>query len=308
MTRGIGGVQVIQNLLPEGAALLAAALTQLGDAWFLSLLLVVLYWALPEEEHDVLLVGALLFVAAGAYRTLKHVFALPRPNDPLLAAEGVPGLLRPLYEATAFATSYGFPSGHATSSAVVYLGLAGVLGIWTRRRRYAVAATVVTVVGLTRVVLGLHYLVDVVAGAALGAAVAWLGIHGVRQFAADRVTVVLAVGVLTSAAYAAASGATRDSLLLSGAVLGLLGGWQLLVLARAAAGSPAVPVSSVRRRRGIAAVAFAPLLVTVATTPVVGVTPIPGAGFAGFVVAGVVLAPTVRRVDEWRQLSGAGRL
>ena len=205
MARGIGGVDVIQGLVPDVAALVAAALAQLGSAWFLSVLLVVLYWTRPGEEHDVLLVGSLLLVAFGIYRTLKELFALPRPAELLLAPADAPALIRPLYDAAVLGTGYGFPSGHATNNAVVYIGLAAVLGIWTRRRRYATATALVTVVALTRILLGVHYLVDVIAGASLGASVAVLGVYGVRQFVDDGVTVTLVLGVFASAGYVVAS-------------------------------------------------------------------------------------------------------
>jgi membrane-associated phospholipid phosphatase len=302
MARGIGGVDVIQGLVPDVAALVAAALAQLGSAWFLSALLVLLYWTRPEEEHDVLLVGSLLLVAFGIYRTLKELFALPRPAELLLAPADAPALIRPLYDAAVLGTGYGFPSGHATNSAVVYIGLAAVLGIWTRRRRYATATALVTVVALTRILLGVHYLVDVVAGAALGASVALLGVYGVRQFVDDGVTVTLVLGVFASAGYVVASGGLPESLLLSGAVLGLLGGWQLLMLARMSAGiRPPVGVGSATRKRGLAALALVPLLVAVGSTPVVDSLAVPASGLVGLAVAGVVLAPTVWQGDSGRQ-------
>jgi len=76
-----------------------------------------------------------------------------------------------VYSATAFSDGYGFPSGHATVSTVVYVGLASILTIWDQRRRYFVAGVVVAVVSFTRLALGLHYLVDVLAGMALGGTV-----------------------------------------------------------------------------------------------------------------------------------------
>ena len=58
-----------------------------------------------------------------------------------------------------------FPSGHATQAAAFWLALALALHTWWA----AVAAVaVVLVVGASRVVLGVHYPGDVVAGALLG--------------------------------------------------------------------------------------------------------------------------------------------
>lgn len=69
-----------------------------------------------------------------------------------------------------------FPSGHATSSAVIYLTLAVLLARLTEKTREKVyivgsALALSFLVGVTRVYLGVHYPTDVVAGWALG--IAW---------------------------------------------------------------------------------------------------------------------------------------
>ncbi|MDG4833469.1 phosphatase PAP2 family protein [Solwaraspora sp. WMMD1047] len=71
-----------------------------------------------------------------------------------------------------------FPSGHALGSLVSYgvLLLVFLPAVPPRRRRLVGAgvATLVALIGLTRVALGVHYVSDVVGGWALG--VAWLGV------------------------------------------------------------------------------------------------------------------------------------
>jgi undecaprenyl-diphosphatase len=64
-----------------------------------------------------------------------------------------------------------FPSGHATSSMIVYLTLALVLAEGTRWRHLAVAAAVALsiLIGLSRPVLGVHWPSDVIAGWSFGA-------------------------------------------------------------------------------------------------------------------------------------------
>ena len=74
-----------------------------------------------------------------------------------------------------------FPSGHATNSSAVFMTVALVIAVFVLRRSLARAATVVAAgimaaaVGASRLVLGVHWPSDVVAGMALGCAVA-LGI------------------------------------------------------------------------------------------------------------------------------------
>lgn len=69
-----------------------------------------------------------------------------------------------------------FPSGHATSSAVIYLTLAVLLARLTENNSEKIyiigsALTLSFLVGVTRVYLGVHYPTDVVAGWAVG--IAW---------------------------------------------------------------------------------------------------------------------------------------
>lgn len=79
--------------------------------------------------------------------------------------------------AIALPSSFSFPSGHAANGIAVF-GLLGLIAGWyARSRRERVAAIVAgfvtgIFVGLSRVVLDVHYLSDVVAGACLG--LAWL--------------------------------------------------------------------------------------------------------------------------------------
>lgn len=224
MTRATGTVELVQGLLPDWSAVGFALLTQLGDPWFLVLMLGLLSWRLPAQRRDFVLVGGLYLVAVGLYRSIKQLTALPRPDRPLLDPAAVPELLRPLYEATAFAGGYGFPSGHATGSAAVYLGLAAVLTVGSRRQRFGVAAALVAAIGFSRIVLGLHYLVDVLAGFALGGAVVAFGLV-VRERRSDPGP-VLAAAVASTAINLAIGGVTSKSLLAVAAALGLAAGWR----------------------------------------------------------------------------------
>nr|WP_246852362.1 phosphatase PAP2 family protein [Patulibacter sp. SYSU D01012] len=69
--------------------------------------------------------------------------------------------------------SSGFPSGHSTQSAAGWLALGLVVAAATGRRwAVAACAAVVVLVGLSRVVLGVHSPTDVLGGWALGTATA----------------------------------------------------------------------------------------------------------------------------------------
>lgn len=83
-------------------------------------------------------------------------------------------------------TSFSYPSGHATSAAVVYLLLA-----WMAPRRWHAAAwtlagAMIAWNGLSRMALGVHWASDIIGGTMLGTAFAllgiwWLGPQGPRR-------------------------------------------------------------------------------------------------------------------------------
>lgn len=232
MSRGVGALEAVQELLPAWAALLAAALTQLGDMWFLALFFVVLYWFdAPRREAIATVAGAWL-AGAGAFRGLKAFFGLPRPNEPLADPSAYPPIVRPVYEATAMAGGYGFPSGHAVNATIVYVGLAAVLAVGTRRQRAAGAAAIVGIVCLTRIALGVHYLVDVVAGVAVGLCV----LLAVGALAARRpdapATSAFGLAVVCGVFFVVMSGAVTDSILVLIASIGALIGLQTFDLGR----------------------------------------------------------------------------
>jgi undecaprenyl-diphosphatase len=87
---------------------------------------------------------------------------------------------RPFFEdPLATASSFSFPSGHALVSLAVYGSIALVIARHTSDRRIATAVVALALVwilaiGFSRLYLGVHFLSDVVAGYAAGAA--WLAL------------------------------------------------------------------------------------------------------------------------------------
>lgn len=67
-------------------------------------------------------------------------------------------------------SDFSFPSDHATVAGAVAAGL-----LFTNRRWGTISAVLAVAMAFTRVYVGAHYPGDVVAGLALGAAVAWAG-------------------------------------------------------------------------------------------------------------------------------------
>ncbi|WP_224270390.1 phosphatase PAP2 family protein [Haloprofundus salinisoli] len=174
--RGLGLTETLSNL-PESAVAVFALLTQLGDVWFLFAVLGFLYLLAGERvASNPRRAGALLVaLSIGALAltlALKAVFAFPRPPDAGTASipTWIPPMLEAAYLDVATGSGFGFPSGHAIGTTVAYGGAAAVLDVWNRRKRTLVAGTVIGLVCLARLVLGVHYLVDVAVGVGVGMA------------------------------------------------------------------------------------------------------------------------------------------
>lgn len=76
-------------------------------------------------------------------------------------------------------SGFSYPSGHSVATAAVYLTLAIIAGRHVRQSTasaliFVAVATVIILVGASRVYLGVHYATDVVSGLALGTAWAFL--------------------------------------------------------------------------------------------------------------------------------------
>ncbi|MFP8953046.1 phosphatase PAP2 family protein [Natrialbaceae archaeon A-arb3/5] len=227
MSRGVGEFELVQGQIPDWLAVGIALLTQLGDIWFLAVLLAVLFWIDTARRTEIAAVAGAWVAGMGLYKGLKELFGFPRPEQPLLDAELLPWLVQPIYEATAFATGYGFPSGHAVNTTIVYFGLAYVLQVSTPRRRFTGAAALVAAVSFSRVALGVHYLVDVVVGVAVGAALLLVARGLVTRLSADGPSVTFGLAIPLGAFFVLASRAHVDSVLILAVALGAFVGWNV---------------------------------------------------------------------------------
>lgn len=155
------------ELVPPWLALLLAALSYLGSATLLGLVLAGWYAVRPDERVFSWL--GLVLAATTTGSIMKRFNDLGRPgSEPTFDGEILPLMLDELYAHPITLESTGFPSGH-TITAVVFWGvLAMDLDIGTRQGRGFVATSLVVVVGATRYFLGAHWLHDVVAGMMLG--------------------------------------------------------------------------------------------------------------------------------------------
>jgi membrane-associated phospholipid phosphatase len=138
------------------------------------------------DTNTIVVVG-LAIAAYGVWRWRKPavlVFVLSVVLGQILISNTIKVVIdraRPELRPRADFTGTSFPSGHTTAAAATYLAVALVLAIGTSpRARAALAGVAVAIgvaVGCTRVLLGVHWFSDVLAGLAIGWA--WFGLCAV---------------------------------------------------------------------------------------------------------------------------------
>ncbi|WP_339102653.1 phosphatase PAP2 family protein [Haloterrigena salinisoli] len=237
----------IREAFPAAYADLVVFVTELGGTTVPMLVLAVLFWSGRRRRSALVISYAV--AGLGLLLSIKTLLGLPRPP--------ADALLIPLEGER---EGYGFPSGHAFAATVVYGGLVVAYDRTRDGRALAAAGTLVALVSLSRVVLGVHYLGDVIVGAALG--VAFLAAMTRLTKGDPRRGFAVAFGLALVTVVVA--GASDDSLLgLGGAIGGLCAaGWidRLPELRTRLETAVLVAVGSV----GVAALQFAEALVTAA--------------------------------------------
>lgn len=127
--------------------------TRAGESSFFVLLFVLLFWCIDKKFAYKL---GISYITNGLINiSLKETFKIPRPI-------GEPGV-QSFYTETA--KGYSFPSGHSQATSSV------VTSVMTQLRRkwgYVVGVIIILSVALSRIYIGVHTLVDVVAGVLIG--------------------------------------------------------------------------------------------------------------------------------------------
>jgi membrane-associated phospholipid phosphatase len=162
--------RAIDGVLPDPVSDGFALATHLGDTAVVAGLLLLFFWFGRAEHWQARgLLVAIVVAALTLNVGLKGVLDVQRP---LYAARAAG---EPLTFAPESYDGFSTPSGHAMGTAAVYGGLAVLADIGRRWQRYLVAGAVIAGVAFSRVVIGVHYVGDVVLGVALGLGLVWLG-------------------------------------------------------------------------------------------------------------------------------------
>ncbi len=133
--------------------------TNIGSPFVLTVLatLLAILLLFHRDTYDALLYLVSIFFAVVAFVVLKNTFHLARPTDSLIAD----------------LSSWTFPSGHATVATAFFFATGYSFFDWTKTWRgravlVIFCTTSAVLVALSRIYLGAHFALDVLAGTALG--------------------------------------------------------------------------------------------------------------------------------------------
>lgn len=142
---------VQENLRTESITLLMQQVTSLGSIF----LVLIVFWLIAKGSHDERLVGITAVVSvvievAVVNGLLKNIIVRPRPyvfsNDIIPAID--------------ILSEYSFLSGHTALA----FAMAFVLNRFLPKKYGVLAICIASLVGVSRVYLGVHYLSDVIGG------------------------------------------------------------------------------------------------------------------------------------------------
>ena len=175
----------VQSLSTPWLDTLFEILTFLGNEEFYLILLPLIYWCVDRRTGVSL--GYISLASAWINSLVKHLFKIPRP-----------GALDSRVDVLSEQTSPSFPSGHAQGTLVNWGYLAYC---WRTPVFWVVAILVILGVGLSRIVLGVHFPQDILGGWLIGLVVLvlyiWLEPLVARWLSRQQVStqLVLAVGI-----------------------------------------------------------------------------------------------------------------
>jgi membrane-associated phospholipid phosphatase len=155
---GLEIVFFVQRTFGEWIGTPSRLISFLGDEEFYLLILPLIYWSIHSALG--LRVGFILLVSNGLNGIFKLLFSTPRPF--FYSSE-----VRPL----TFESSYGVPSGHAQNATAVWGVIAAFLA---RAWVWIILVLLIILIGLSRIAVGVHFPIDVVAGWIVGFILLWL--------------------------------------------------------------------------------------------------------------------------------------
>ena len=144
--------QIISYVMSDRVTSLMKVITNLGGAvMIVSITILVLLFSKKKKMN--LCVIANLAIITISNQLLKRIIARPRPVEHRLIGE----------------SGYSFPSGHSMVSMafyglLIYYAYKNIKKVWVRNTVCILLATIIVLIGMSRIYLGVHYPSDVLAG------------------------------------------------------------------------------------------------------------------------------------------------
>ena len=143
---------------PDWLVTIFNGITFLGNTEFYLIIMPALFWCIDATLG--IRTGIMLLVSGGLNSILKFTFQWPRPFWVSSRVSNLTG-----------GSGFGFPSGHAQNATSIW----GLLGTSIQKKWFRwIAGLLIFLIGLSRIILGVHFTHDVLAGWLVGAVLLWL--------------------------------------------------------------------------------------------------------------------------------------
>lgn len=148
-------LQFLQEIRTPFVTAIMEAITFMAESFFLIFIISLLYWCIDKKKT--IRIGWIILFSGVVNGVIKNIVKMPRPFQK--------GVVTPIRVETA--TSYSFPSGH-TQIATSFWGSAMLIA--KTKAMAIIGSGMVLLIGFTRLYLGVHWPMDVLAGIIIGGA------------------------------------------------------------------------------------------------------------------------------------------
>ncbi|RKF21386.1 phosphatase PAP2 family protein [Alginatibacterium sediminis] len=145
----------LQHRFNRHVAYVSKWISHAGDGYLYVLLVVLTYCYADRGVEFIVLASKSFVVELGLYLSLKQLFRRDRPKQ-------LPVFIKP-------SDRFSFPSGHSAGAFVMAACVDEVFPAFS-----VLAFTCSSLIACSRVLLGVHFISDVIAGALLGLCVVWM--------------------------------------------------------------------------------------------------------------------------------------